>query len=719
MFQRHGPRSLFSCAALLTWGALAAFPAKAADWYVSSGVGKGAARRGEDTNPGNRLDAPFSHLQRAATLAQPGDTVYVRGGLYRETVMPARSGTAQAPVVYRPYQQESVTISGADVVRNWTRSENGAYQAALPADFFRSAMNQSDQVFVDGRMVPLARWPNTSGGLSRPAKSTITNFIGKTRDKVTNWTTAVFEDANLAPAPDGAYVGAEIVIQPNKDAWSWTVSGTVVAHTGRQLTIRSRSDNGQDGNQARYAVGSRYYLHNLRRLLDANGEWFHDNKAGKLILRAPDGGDPNLHVVEAKRRDYAFNLDSKSYVTVQGFHLFACAITTDAAAGSGVEWDEKGRDLYPWRGAKTVAPAHHIVIDGIDGQYLSHFTDMSGHFYLQWGQSTGIVVSGSDNVIRNCTLRFSAGNGIVTLGRRNKVLNNRIEDVSYQQVDGAGISTGGQADSFDHEIAYNTIRRCGRSGILLRNLKNSTPGRFVARIHHNDISECMLQDFDGGCIYAGGDGTFTRIDHNWCHDVSGFAASGIYPDFLTNWIIDHNVVWNVEWGIHLQNNGVPAANALCYNNTVLVTNTSGSPYGPFGFANNAGHNQGSVLLNNIVACLNPTQSKGYQPVSGGFEEAGMGKNLFWDGTAESPTDPRFTDLAGHLFTLKASSPARDRGQIVSAITRNGLTLPAFNDPVSGSAPDMGAYEFGQPVWKAGYTPSTRRQQPASDIPPIF
>ncbi len=659
--------------------------------------------RGADTNSGSRLDAPFAHIQRAADMAQPGDVVCVRGGTYRETVTPPHSGTAQAPIAYRPYRQEAVTISGADVVTEWSRAADGAYRAAMPADFFRSTINQSDQVFVDGRMMALARWPNPSPDVSRPAKSTITKFIRKTRDKATNWTTAVFEDAALAPAEDNYYVGAEVVIQPNKDAWSWTLSGTVIAQQGRQLTIRSRNDSGQDGSQAAYAVGSRYYLHNLGKLLDADGEWYHDRRAGQLALRCPDGSDPTQHSIEAKRRDYAFNLDSKSYIIVQGFHLFACSLTTDIKAGSGVEWDDNGNDRYPWRGAKTIAPAHHLVIDGIDAKYLNHFTDMSGHFFLQWGQNTGIVVSGSDNIIRNCTLQYSAGHGIVTLGQRNKVINNLIEDVSYQQADCAGISTGGAADSFDHEIAYNTIRRCGRSGILPRNLRNSTPGHLVARIHHNDISACMLQDFDGGCLYAAGDGTFTRIDHNWCHDVSGFAASGIYPDALNNWIIDHNVIWNVEWGIHLQNNGVLIANALCYNNTILVRNTSGVSYGPFGFANNANHNEGSLLVNNLVACLNPAESKGYRPVSGGFEQAEIGKNLFWDSIAGSATDPHFADILRFVFTLQADSPARDAGQVVSAVTRSGLTIPAFNDPVSGVAPDLGAYEFGQPPWKAGCT----------------
>jgi hypothetical protein len=693
VFKRAAAAAGLSAAAVL----LSALSASARPLHVD-GAAKAAAGRSEDGTP----QRPYRTIGAAAAVALPGDTVYVHAGVYRESVRPARSGTANAPIVYRTFGKDAVTISGADPVKGWTVAETGGvYKASFPADFFRSVINQADQVFVDGRMVHLARWPNTSPDVSRPAKSTITRFISKTRDTEKNWTTAVFEDENLSPQTDGYYVGAEVVIQPNKEAWSWTLSGTVIAQQGKTLTIRSRSDSGKDGKQTTYADGSRYYLHNRRTMLDAAGEWFHDRAAGVLYLRTPQNDDPARHTIEAKRRDWAFDLDGRSYITVQGFRLFACSITTDASAGDGRPFDETGKDRYPWRGKGTVAPADHIIVDGIEAKYLTHFTEMDGHFFLLWGQNTGIVLSGSDCIVRNCRIQYSAGNGISLLGRRNKAFNNLIEDVSYQQFDTAGISTGGAADSFDHEIAYNTIRRTGRSGITPRNLRNSSLTNLVARIHHNDISASLLQDFDGGCVYGVGDGTFVRIDHNWCHDVSGFTASGIYPDGLTNWIIDHNVVWNVEWGIHLQNNGPPEGNALCYNNTILVRNTSGTPYGPFGFGNNANHGKGDVIVNNIVTCLNPSESKGYKPISGAFEEARIDHNLFWDAVPGSPTDPHFVDIARLDFALRPASPARDKGVMIESMVYGGVAIPAFNDPVIGKVPDLGAYEYGAAVWRAG------------------
>ena len=125
-------------------------------WVVSTG--------GNDNNPGT-LALPFKTIQHAANIAQPGDTVFIRGGTYRETVTPARSGTVSAPITYRPYNSESVTISGADIVNGWLNSSGSIFQtSSMPWDLGEG----NNQIFVDGRMMNEARWPNTSSDLLYP-----------------------------------------------------------------------------------------------------------------------------------------------------------------------------------------------------------------------------------------------------------------------------------------------------------------------------------------------------------------------------------------------------------------------------------------------------------------------------------------------------------------------------------------------------------------------
>ena len=81
------------------------------------------AKNGSDTAAGTAA-APLLTIGAAAALAQPGDTVVVHEGVYREWVNPPRGGTAEAPITYEAARDadghfEAVTISGAEVVTDW------------------------------------------------------------------------------------------------------------------------------------------------------------------------------------------------------------------------------------------------------------------------------------------------------------------------------------------------------------------------------------------------------------------------------------------------------------------------------------------------------------------------------------------------------------------------------------------------------------------------
>jgi len=70
-----------------------------------------AADPGGDGSSGK----PFVRINQAAELAQPGDEVLVRAGVYRERVSPKRGGTADQPITYRAADPGRVYIRGSDV----------------------------------------------------------------------------------------------------------------------------------------------------------------------------------------------------------------------------------------------------------------------------------------------------------------------------------------------------------------------------------------------------------------------------------------------------------------------------------------------------------------------------------------------------------------------------------------------------------------------------
>jgi len=67
---------------------------------------------GNDSNPGS-ISSPWRTIQHAASTVPPGATVYVRGGVYSESVNITVSGSAAAgPVVFQSYPGETAVVDG-------------------------------------------------------------------------------------------------------------------------------------------------------------------------------------------------------------------------------------------------------------------------------------------------------------------------------------------------------------------------------------------------------------------------------------------------------------------------------------------------------------------------------------------------------------------------------------------------------------------------------
>jgi hypothetical protein len=80
---------------------------QAATYYV--------ATTGNDSNPGTQT-APFKTIQRAAIVANPGDTVLVRAGTYSESVDIPKSGVSGQPITIKAYPGESPIMDGTNTL---------------------------------------------------------------------------------------------------------------------------------------------------------------------------------------------------------------------------------------------------------------------------------------------------------------------------------------------------------------------------------------------------------------------------------------------------------------------------------------------------------------------------------------------------------------------------------------------------------------------------
>ncbi len=513
----------FLIAALgLTLGALSF----GTDYYVSV--------NGSDTNAGTFV-SPFKTIQKAALLAGQGDQVIIRGGTYRETVTPAKSGIATSPVTYKPFGTETVIVSGADPIGGWTKVGSD-WQAPNTTPLTPG----QNQLFVDGAGCTDARWPNAPWSASRPNWS---KFASVASVPFGNGALITITDPALTQAT-GYWIGARINFLSGIIGYA-VQTGTVTLSSPGTLTFQTTR------NIYTPILGNSYYLVGSMAQ-DAPNEWYQGTNVA--VLRPPFNDDVVNHNIEIKRRKYGFDLSGRQSVNIQGIQLFATAIKSDAST-SGCD------------------------INNVRAKYVSH----SMFLFDTWNDGgQGIELSGNNNVFRNSVIEYSSGNGVRLQGSSNVVSNCLIHDVNYAGGDEAGVYLTGSS----HRVTNNTIYNFGRSGVHHSVCLN-------AKILNNDIYYGSLQSNDCGGTYCWvTDGGGTEIAYNIVHEMitGGNGGNGIFiDDDSSNFLIHHNLTYNVDYGYHQNPFG---QNTSVFNNTWIGSRASvyfdnrGSLFSNVSFFNN-------------------------------------------------------------------------------------------------------------------------------------
>jgi len=110
------------------------------------------AKTGNDAGTG-LVDAPLQTVCRAAELAQPGDTITVHEGIYREEVAPPRGGTSnQKRITYQAAPGENVEIRGSEVVTGWEKGwvkDYPVWKTEIPNALFGNFNPFADEVSGD------------------------------------------------------------------------------------------------------------------------------------------------------------------------------------------------------------------------------------------------------------------------------------------------------------------------------------------------------------------------------------------------------------------------------------------------------------------------------------------------------------------------------------------------------------------------------------------
>lgn len=224
----------------------AAFVIVAALWMNALGA-VGAreihvAVHGDDRAEGTR-ERPLRTISRAAQLAQPGDTVIVHEGIYREEINPPRGGLSdELRITYQAAPGERVEIRGSEVIKGWTRVTGDVWQVVLPNSFFGNFNPYNDEIRGDwfnprgrrhhtGAVYLRGHWLAEAARkeeLFQPPGSTLLWFAEVDEEKTTIWAQFPGVDPNEEMVEINV---RQTVFYPRKPGCNYiTVRGFIMRH---------------------------------------------------------------------------------------------------------------------------------------------------------------------------------------------------------------------------------------------------------------------------------------------------------------------------------------------------------------------------------------------------------------------------------------------------------------------------------------------------------
>lgn len=603
------------------------------------------AANGADSQTSGAIGSPFQTIQRAADLAQAGDTVNIRAGVYREEVSITRSGAEGTPITFQAYNGEEVLVTTTNQLSGWTQHSGAIYVA----DFNSQLRGRNGfTLFVDGELMTEAHWSDRGAKVDTLVSS---NF-------------ATMGSNDLQGFSDSALVGL-----PN-DHWN---GGFVWAQTS-DFTMEARRIADFNGATGRITLdspfnrdprsGDRYLIYDHLNALDAPGEWYFDEAANKVYLWAPAGGDPDNYLVEAKVRDEGFDLNGNDYITISGIDF----------RGGDLEMTQSNHVVL--EGARVVAPDRGFGPEGSGG-------------------ARSLRLFGSNNVIRNNEFEYGWGAIVDVNGDDNQIVNNYFHDAGFTNTNAAVLSLRGEAERT--LFSHNTVERIGRAAI-------GGVGGIQTVIQHNEMSRVALMTADVGAIYLLNNTLGNSvIHHNVFHSITGKLSTGVYLDNNASDVtVHHNISYNISaFGGKVN---LPNSFVLWYNNTHYNSGRVDA-WGP---STSRDASEGSRFYNNIVSTLDGDLTNSSAPAAASnnvfttsgstFVNAAAGDFRLRSGSPAIDAGRQIDRITDGFLGAAPDAGAVEFGQPMWEFGHNFATPP---QPVYEWAPTPYSNQIANPSFDAG------------------
>jgi parallel beta-helix repeat protein len=349
---------------------------------------------GNDTNDGSQ-GSPIKTINKAISLAVPGDRILLNGGdAFYGGVIP-KSGTINAPITFGSYGIGKAIITGFSDVTGWSQVGN-IWTSAI-------SVSSVNMVIINGSFAPIGKWPNGN--------------------KVYNTITSSTSNSVTSSTITGNWTGGQLVIRKNH----WIIDkGPVTAQSGSTVTYTppNTTYNPQPG--------WGFFIQNHQSACDQQNEWFFSG--GKLgIYSASQPAN-----VKACTTDNLVQVNANAYINFFGLQFVgsnAAAVTItsghDIIFESCVDKNiidtfcnvkDDGGGIYTYTGTSAVVYSQRFVTNNIvqngGGAGSGTNTTNSDAFGIYMDGNASEVTIDS-NYIQNC-----GSSGIFLHGNHNLTVTN-------------------------------------------------------------------------------------------------------------------------------------------------------------------------------------------------------------------------------------------------------------------------------------------------------
>ena len=481
--------------------------AGATSYYVDANQGSDSYSGRLAEPDANQTDGPLRTIQTAYDRLEPGDTLYIKKGVYRETVTLSKCASQSSPIVIQAFlgDEGMVVINGSTHIENWKACRSQASCGGNPnweKVYYADVGVEIRQLFQEGSRLKLSRYPNRGWRYPTSVDPNDSN--------------RAFMDASLPK--DGFYTGSTCNVR------------TAPWHLDQIVVSVYSADKGKVSlaSPTRYGISTDtgYYFTNLVSEINEAGEWAFDHTQNRVYLRPMAGSPEN---VEATVREAGIETaEGCSYHTISGLAVRYAAHGIRICGAHHVIARENTIDYSYYVGildsnaADTTITANTIRYTGYMGIQQD---DLCTNGLIQGNTvfATGAEQLGDDLVYGNAL-------GMAVNGSRTRVLNNRIDRSGYDGL------YAGRGETSGREIAYNYITNSclalsDGAGIYTDGHSSSLE---IDTFHHNIITD--VWGWRGG--WARGEASYAGSTQSGRGE-----AYGIYVDEQgNNRIFEYNTV---------------------------------------------------------------------------------------------------------------------------------------------------------------------------------